>query len=959
LYFFIYFYVYLFKMDLAILAGVGVFGYLQNQKQRENYFKASNETNLNKMMKQSGYKQGSAFPNPYGNAPVSTPIMNRSQNQNQNQNQFGTLTPQQVQQMQYYSRSPNAQLNNMFANEQMVMKSQYNNQFPSSIEHFGNVESPSETMAIQPIEPIEPILFINQEAPILSSNDFLLDIQNRSISDFANNNMVPNARKYTQNMAGTGVAQGNYIQDVTVDTGTDKSTPFQSQLDNFTGISSTYLNKREVGPMFSPAEQQQNWVFGQPILRPDEERYTVSMTKRNDMAPTQPIQVGPGLNTDPRIPATGGFHEFTRILPNNVSDYKANQLEGRVNMGKLTTSGLPTSYPGVGGSQNKGPIGVPKNRPPKDWSQVRRPTMTTKVGFVNNAELMRSDYQVDERPKNPSREQISYGYGSVKPNASINASLNSSNDSSSNASSSNAPCLSYEEPIGIAPSRPGVNLSNRSPTFMSLDNNIRSKADCNSTPIGNPAGQVSKTGPLLTNYYVNETDRGTINPAMIEQVNIKGQNKGLSYKYTDLPKTTMKETNEFAYVGDPNRAGDKGTWYSYTDAPKTTMKETNEFAYVGDPNRAGSQGLSYKYVDLPKTTMKETNEFAYVGDPNRAGDKGKWYSYDDAPRSTIKQSTNFSYTGIANTGKTKFIEESRFQYTGVDKQSSKENFANLDYNDLKSTLDNLSTSTGGADTFAIRGTTLVKNYFPGPMRQNIRQDAEDIMGKIDFGTFGSDSNMNGPGTLAQALPNPSYLQNNRFVAVPNANPNKLVGIDDRQLATYQNIQLKHNPLSMFTNNPDGDVPSFEADTDPDDFSDLITGGSDNASAYETDKKANGSLSYLGQNVYPLNGSVYEIDTSNPNANIVYNDQTENDYNPMISQGSSRVVNRDPSFSGLAYSGTFNKDEYGPDNTLVPLEYNDVGMENGPIITKDGPQVCKSNYALNFGSNTLYLDKDFK
>jgi hypothetical protein len=34
--------------------------------------------------------------------------------------------------------------------------------------------------------------------------------------------------------------------------------------------------------------------------------------------------VGPGLKLDPKIPAAGGFHEFTRVLPNNVTNYKAN-----------------------------------------------------------------------------------------------------------------------------------------------------------------------------------------------------------------------------------------------------------------------------------------------------------------------------------------------------------------------------------------------------------------------------------------------------------------------------------------------------------------------------------------------------------------------------------------------------------------------------------------------------------
>jgi hypothetical protein len=73
------------------------------------------------------------------------------------------------------------------------------------------------------------------------TSDFLLDIQSRPNTDFTHNNMVPFfGAKVTQNMAGTGVAQGNYIDGVSVDSGFDKTTPYQNKLNNFTGIDDTY-----------------------------------------------------------------------------------------------------------------------------------------------------------------------------------------------------------------------------------------------------------------------------------------------------------------------------------------------------------------------------------------------------------------------------------------------------------------------------------------------------------------------------------------------------------------------------------------------------------------------------------------------------------------------------------------------------------------------------------------------
>lgn len=247
------------------------------------------------------------------------------------------------------------------------------------------------------------------------TSEMLLDMKSRPMTDFTHNNMVPfYGAAVKQNMAGTGVSSGNYIDGVNVNSGFDDETPYVNKLQTFTGLDDTYLHKREIGPKFSPAEQQTGWVNGSPLARPDDDRYTVSLFKRHDLAPCEKEIIGPGLDLDPSVPASGGFHEFTRVMPNNVNDYKMHQLEGRViTQGWQLGGQEPTAYPGAGISVNDSARGVTKNRPNSFWTQARYPTMTTKASPSVQGDLVIPDYDVAKRPGNANREQINYGFGSI------------------------------------------------------------------------------------------------------------------------------------------------------------------------------------------------------------------------------------------------------------------------------------------------------------------------------------------------------------------------------------------------------------------------------------------------------------------------------------------------------------------------------------------------------------------
>ena len=571
-------------MELGILAGVGAIGYLLNQRERKTNFKHENQESLRKYINSQKNLKNLATNNGYGYIQSDADT-------------FPLYSPSYVKHQQQILSGISPK-----SNQEKNMPSEFKRQSTSHPleEEFGN--------------------YIPSNDP---ASEQLLDLNQRPITDFYHNNMVPfYGSRQTQSMAGTGVASGSYIDgsnvpgNVTgVNSGFDFSTPFQTQLATFTGSDDTYLHKREVGPMFSPAEQQTGYVFGMPLFRPDMDRYTQSLSNiRNDLAPVEPERVGKGLNLDPSIPAAGGFHEFTRILPNNVNDYKANQLPGLVIKGKYFSAGLPESYPGIGLESDKQAPGVTKNKPNSYWDQARYPTMTTKVGFQNNFDYNIPDYTADFKPNNAQRDQISYGLGNLQYQK------NRENFGGGN-SDEDIFCVNEEVSIGQGPMQALVKQTPaRSETWMSQDHNIRSRYDCNSLPIGNPARPEFGQGNIIANYYVNETDRGTVNPQNVMQLNLSAERQGSAFwTYVDEPKTTTKSTTEYAFAGNPSRGNDGELIYSFVDEPKTTTKITTEYAFAGNPSRGNDGELIYSFVDEPKTTTKSTTEYAFAGNPTIPG----------------------------------------------------------------------------------------------------------------------------------------------------------------------------------------------------------------------------------------------------------------------------------------------------------------------------------------------------
>jgi len=164
-------------------------------------------------------------------------------------------------------------------------------------------------------------------------------------------------------------------------------------------------NKKETLNLFTPAERITGYGYqygngtgpGLSLTRQKEfEELKQTIKFKTNEQPFEKIHVGPGIALNSEVPAAGGFQQYTRIMPDNVSEYKANQLPGMVAGGKWLYSNGPTSQQPV-----------VKNRPDAFYSICQHEPMPGRSTVT--AEMTRPDYAVTL--KNQNRSFINYGYG--------------------------------------------------------------------------------------------------------------------------------------------------------------------------------------------------------------------------------------------------------------------------------------------------------------------------------------------------------------------------------------------------------------------------------------------------------------------------------------------------------------------------------------------------------------------
>jgi len=85
--------------------------------------------------------------------------------------------------------------------------------------------------------------------------------------------------------------------------------------------------KNEIPSLQDLAPNATKMPYGQPVYDLYNRQYVTN--KMNNLQPIERRRVGPGLGVSADVPAAGGFHQYFRVLPNNINEERLTTLEGR------------------------------------------------------------------------------------------------------------------------------------------------------------------------------------------------------------------------------------------------------------------------------------------------------------------------------------------------------------------------------------------------------------------------------------------------------------------------------------------------------------------------------------------------------------------------------------------------------------------------------------------------------
>jgi hypothetical protein len=391
----------------------------------------------------------------------------------------------------------------------------------------------------------------------------------------------------------------------------------QRRMESFTGTDTEmfWKKKKEVENLFSPHKDLSNINGSQPTSSVyGSDRYSASLTQKMDgVAPTEKIQVGRGLNKGSDSAASGGFHDSTRILPENVNGYKKNSFSGRTLTGKA-----------INNMRNTTPHIENNEKPERYYTDKDRQIAPTKSQV--NKEQQRGEIIMNCTNRDNCNEMVHLG--AVTPEI--------------------------------------IAHTQRTHGTRTYDS-----SKCNVS--GNPHAQVLGNNPQHGQYVMPIGDRE--NCGTVTNAHFSGH--GGSNQYSDAANPTLREDkNNYegqAYNSQVNTGGHLSNKFTANPTMREDINNYQGQAYNSQVNTGGH--ISNKFTANP-TMREDINNYqgqAYHSQNNATGNNSiytvnstireetAYNSHENAPtynngqssrnyqsNPTQRQSTHSSYTGVAN-----------------------------------------------------------------------------------------------------------------------------------------------------------------------------------------------------------------------------------------------------------------------------------------------------------------------
>jgi hypothetical protein len=394
----------------------------------------------------------------------------------------------------------------------------------------------------------------------------------------------------------------------------------EAKLDNYTGLTSTFIHKTEPLPLFNLVEQN---IYGAPLLTDhvDTSRYIPSAYRQNEKPFYEEKVAAPiaGTLNNPISNVRQPTIDSLRTINNQQVTYEARKNTGQMG-----------SVRGIEGS-------VMKNKPETSFELGHSRLFTNKGAVTGNKST--NNYE--------------------------NMALTSRQDQN----------LEY---YGVAISKESLSSG---PRLKSIDNtNELDFASIFQNPRNNQLRSDTQRNLGTTTTSVNDYGKDSINLPELERdttndphsLNVNPNSKGHTVILQDEVKGTIKETllGKHDNSGNirTNLRGDSGmTDYTFKTTNKEMLIDNN---YNGHINK--KDGMGYNVVNVSaKTTNKElTSDFEYSGHANDINKNQMVYSTYDNPEKVRNAIHTEGYKGPANTNTS--AAENRLQYQNAEISDTKE-----------------------------------------------------------------------------------------------------------------------------------------------------------------------------------------------------------------------------------------------------------------------------------------------